>query len=48
LLDTIHDGERKRAQQICDAVFHVSHNMCVAHNKSGVLDIWQTSALAPF
>jgi hypothetical protein len=33
LLDTIHDGERKRSQQIRDSSFHAMNNMCAAHKK---------------
>ena len=33
LLDAIHDGERKRPQQICDSIFHEPDNMCGAHKK---------------
>jgi hypothetical protein len=33
LLDTIHDGERERPQQIRDSGFHAINNMCVAHKK---------------
>jgi len=33
LLDTIHDGERKRPQQIGDSSVHAINNMCAAHKK---------------
>ena len=33
LLDTIHDGERERSQQIRDSSLHAMNNMCAAHKK---------------
>jgi hypothetical protein len=34
LLDTIHDGERERPQQIRDSTVHAINNMCAAHKNN--------------